>query len=229
MTAEPETVVDFYFDVISPYAYLASRELPPICERNKVELRLHPVLFAGLLGHWGQRGPAEIPPKAVHTVKQVMRYAMLRGIPCRPPRHHPFNPLTALRVCLPGVSGDDQPAVVRAVFELGWGRGGDPGDAGEIAAALDAEGLDGSRLLERAQREDAKAALRQETDQAIAGGVFGVPTMIVNGELFWGLDQLEYLELTLQGRDPLSGLDWDAFDFRGPSAWRTGVSRHDEE
>ena len=221
--------VDFYFDYLSPYAYLASRDIPALCERHAVALRLRPVLFAGLLNHWGQRGPAEIPPKAVHTAKECMRYALLREIPFRPPRHHPFNPLTALRASLAEVAGDDQQRVMRAIYDMGWGAGGDLGDAQEIAAALDAAGLDGAAILERANAQPAKAALRRETDEAVARGVFGIPTMLVGEELFWGLDQLANLERFLEGRDPLARVDFDALGFQGPSAWRTGVSRHGED
>ena len=221
--------IDFYFDYLSPYAYLASREIPALCERQGVELRLRPVLFAGLLNHWGQRGPAEIPPKAVHTARECMRHALTRGIPFRPPRHHPFKPLSALRASLAAVSGQDQALVMRAIFDLGWAEGGDIGDAAEIARALDAAGLDGSALVDAADSQTARESLRRETELAIQRGVFGVPTMIAGDELFWGLDQLSYLELFLEGRDPLAGVNFDEFDFRGPSAWRTGVSRQGED
>jgi len=219
-------IVDFYFDYLSPYAYLASREVPGLCVRHGLELRFRPVLFAGLLNYWGQRGPAEIPPKATHTIKECMRYALLRDIPCRPPRHHPFNPLAALRASLAEVSGADQPRVVSAIYELGWARGGDLGDPTEIAAALDREGLDGSAIVEAAGSEAAKNSLRRETEAAVGRGVFGIPTMIAGDELFWGLDQLAYLELFLEGRDPLAKVNFDDLGFQGPSAWRPGVTRH---
>ena len=221
--------VDFYFDYLSPYAYLASREIPALCARRGVELCLRPVLFAGLLNHWGQRGPAEIPPKAVHTAKECMRYALLREIPFRPPRHHPFNPLTALRASLSEVAGGEQLRVMRAIYDMGWSAGGDLGDATEIAAALDAAGLDGAAIMERANSPEANQALRRDTADAIARGVFGIPTMLTGDELFWGLDQLAYLELFLQGEDPLAQVNFDELGFQGPSAWRTGVSRHGED
>jgi 2-hydroxychromene-2-carboxylate isomerase len=221
--------IDFYFDYLSPYAYFASREISALCERHGVELRLRPVLFAGLLNHWGQRGPAEIPPKAVHTAKECMRHALTRGIPFRPPRHHPFNPLSALRTSLAAVSGENQAGVVRAIFDLGWAEGGDIGDAAEIVTALDAAGLDGPALVDAADSQTARDGLRRETELAVQRGVFGIPTMIAGDELFWGLDQLSYLELFLEGKDPLAGVNFDDFDFRGPSAWRSGVSRHSEK
>src|SRR3982750_3217164 len=92
--------VDFYFDYLSPFAYLASLEAPELCAHRGACLRFRPVLFAGLLDHFGQRGPAEIPPKAIHAFHAALRYARSRGIPLRSPRFHPFKPLVALRATL---------------------------------------------------------------------------------------------------------------------------------
>ena len=221
--------LDFYFDYLSPYAYLGSLEIAEVCARHDVALELRPVLFAGLLDHWGQRGPAEIPPKGRHAFRECLRYAVLHDIPLRSPRHHPFRPLTALRVSLAEVSGDAQPRVIGALFEMGWGRGGDLGDDAEITRALDAAGLDGSALVRRTREPEVKQALRAETEAAVARGVFGIPTMLVGDELFWGLDQLRYLELFLEGKDPLAGIDTDALRNQGPTAWRTGIPRRPED
>lgn len=223
--ASRDKPVDFYFDYLSPYAYLASLEIESLCERHGVALRWRPVLFAGLLNHWGQRGPAELPPKGFHALKDTLRYARKRGIPLRSPRHHPFNPLLALRTAQAEVSGADQGRIIQALFQMGWAHGGDLGSADEIVAALDAAGLDGAGLVAKSADPAVKARLRADTDAAIARGVFGIPTMIVGDELFWGLDQLGNLELFLDGRDPLAGLDWEQVRSQGPGAWRTGVER----
>jgi 2-hydroxychromene-2-carboxylate isomerase len=212
--------VDFYFDYLSPFAYLASMTLPAVCERRGAELRLRPILFAGLLNHWGQRGPAEIPPKALYAFRTCLRHARQHGIPFRAPMFHPFNPLTALRATLAVDSPPDQVRAMDALYELGWARGGDLGDPEAIRAALTAAGLDGSALIERARAADIKSRLKAETDAALARGVFGIPTMIVDDEIFWGLDQIPYLELFLDGRDPLAGVDISTLLPRGIGAWR---------
>lgn len=212
--------VDFYFDYLSPFAYLASVAAPEICVRHGVRLRFRPVLFAGLLDHWGQRGPAEIPPKAVYAFRATLRYAKHHGIPFRAPMYHPFKPLTALRATLAADSEEDRPRAVRALFELGWVRGRDLGDPSEIEATLCSAGLDGRALVAAANDDSVKALLRRETDDAIERGVFGVPTLTVDGELFWGLDQLPYLELFLQGRDPLAGVDFADIVPKGAAARR---------
>jgi 2-hydroxychromene-2-carboxylate isomerase len=212
--------VDFYFDYLSPYAYLAALAAPDLCARHEARLQFRPVLFAGLLDHWGQRGPAEIAPKGFFALRSCLRYARQRGIPLRMPTYHPFNPLTALRATLAAGADEDRPRAVRALFELGWAEGRDLGDAAEIERALTAAGLDGRALVAAASDGDIKAALRKETEAAIAEGVFGIPTMIVDGELFWGLDQLEYLELFLEGRDPIAGVDLSELVSKGSTARR---------
>ena len=212
--------LDFYFDYLSPYAYLASLAAPDLCARNQTRLRFRPVLFAGLLDHWGQRGPAEIAPKGIFAFVSCLRYARLRGVPLRMPKYHPFKPLTALRATLAASSEEDRPKAVRALFELGWVHGGDLGDASEVETALTAAGLDGRALVADANNEAIKTLLREETDRAIARGVFGIPTMIVDDQLFWGLDQLEYVELLLQGRDPIAGVDLSELVSKGSTARR---------
>jgi 2-hydroxychromene-2-carboxylate isomerase len=214
------TRVDFYFDYLSPYAYFAAERLPELCARHGAELVYRPVLFAGLLNHWGQLGPAEIPAKALYTFRDAARWAALEGWPFRAPRFHPFVPLTALRLSLAEVAGDDQPRVVGALFRHGWGEGGDLGDAEALGLALARAGLDGRRLLERAGGEAPKAALRAATDAAIARGVFGIPTFVARGELLWGFDRLPHLELVLRGEDPLTGRDLAPLASRGRAADR---------
>jgi 2-hydroxychromene-2-carboxylate isomerase len=195
--------VDFYFDYLSGYAYFGWLRVRSLCARKGATLGVHPVLFAGLLNHWGQLGPAEIPPKRAWVYRDGFRIAKRDNVPLSPPRYHPFNPLLALRLSLAEVGGADQPRVVDAIFGAGWGRGIDLGSREELAATLDAAGLDGNGLVAKASEPAAKAALKKSTEDAIARGVFGVPTMIVGDELFWGADRVEYVEMALDGTDPI--------------------------
>jgi 2-hydroxychromene-2-carboxylate isomerase len=215
--------LDFYFDYLSPYAFLASREIGELCERHGALLHFKPVLFAGLLNHWGQLGPAEIAPKAQHVFKECLRHAILRGVEFRGPKHHPFRPLTALRVSLPEVAGDQQALVIETLFAFGWSKEGHLGGDAEIAGALDAVGLDGTAMVGRSSEPAIKQLLLESTEEAISRGVFGIPTMLIEDELFWGLDQLKYLDLYLSGRDPLRNVSMETFQNDGPSAWRPGV------
>ncbi len=196
-------VLDLYFDYLSPYAYFSWRQIQPLCQRHDVELRPHPVVFGKLLDHFGQRGPAEIPPKKTALYQYCYRYAALNGFVFNPPRLHPFNPLPTLRLSLAEVAAEQQSRVISVLFAAGWTQGADLSSAAELRAILDQAGLDAGALLGASGTGAAKAQLRAETEQAIDRGVFGVPTFIVDEQLFWGHDQLDHLDLYLQGKDPL--------------------------
>ena len=214
--------VEFFFDFISPYSYLAWPRVRALCARRHVALVLRPVLFAALLEHGGQRGPAEIPAKRAWLVSDCLRLAALEGVPLTFPKHHPFNPLSALRLALRDVAGERQEAVADTLWEAGWRKGADLGSPEELVAVLDARGLDGRALLAWSSEPAAKETLRRETADAIARGVFGVPTMIAGDALFWGNDRVEHLALALDGRDPLDRARMAELLARTPSAVRRG-------
>jgi len=202
----------FHFDFISPYAWLAFERLPQALEGLSVSVEYRPVLLAGLLQHWGTKGPAEIEPKRQWTFRHVQWLAAQQGTPLETPAVHPFNPLPLLR--LAQACGPNR-RVVEAVFRHAWVGGADAVDPLRVGALTSALAP---------QREpngtEVKAELRKSTDSAVAAGVFGVPTVECEGRLFWGLDALPML------RDALLGGPW----FQGPgwesaAAPRPGVVR----
>lgn len=196
--------IRFYFDVISPYAYLAFRALPAIAERHGRPIELEPVLFAALLDHHGQKGPAEIPAKRAYLLKDVVRKAHALGVaPVALPPAHPFSPLLALRAIL-AVEGDARRAAADALFAAVWAGGPGVETAEGVSALLTAAGLDGPAIVARTADPAVKARLRDGTARAIEAGVFGVPTMLVDGELFFGVDALPFLDQFLSGHDPVS-------------------------
>lgn len=190
---------DWYFDFISPYTYLQFRHFDRL--PADLEVTLKPVLFAGLLGHWEHKGPAEIPAKRVQTYRYCHWLAGRLGLPFRTPPAHPFNPLKALRLALAlGATRE----VVGAIFDYVWGEGGDvQGEAGFAALAKRLGVADAAALIADPAVKD---TLRTNTEDAIAAGVYGVPTFVVDGELFWGFDAtdmlLDYLENPALLTDP---------------------------
>jgi len=176
--------IAWVFDVISPFAYLGLRQLPRLPEY--VEVEFVPVLFAGLLNHHGQIGPAELPSKRRFTYRFALWRARKMGIPMRLPPAHPFNPLTALRLIL--AAGNDYRAVER-VFEAVFLHGRDVSDSRVIAELAADLGVDNPEVA--LSNPEIKQRLRQNTEWAISQGVFGVPTFVVDNELFWGHDAFE--------------------------------------
>jgi 2-hydroxychromene-2-carboxylate isomerase len=177
---------DWYFDVVSPFAYLQwkTRERLDAVAR----LRPVPVVLGALLNHWEQKGPAEIPPKRFHTYRACQWRAARLGIPFRFPPAHPFNPISALRLII--ALGTTE-AAVDAVFTAAFGEGRDISDPAVLAAIGRSFGLadTGAAIA----TPGVKQQLRANTDAAIARGVFGVPTVAVGDELFWGEDMTEML------------------------------------
>ena len=209
--------LDLFCDFISPYAYLGWTQIHALAARHGRKVRPVPVLFAALLDHSGTLGPAEIPAKRAYIFKDTLRTARSLGVPFGAPPSHPFNPLLALRVA----TADPSRAVVDALFRAVWGGGGGVETEAAVARALDAAGLPATALIARATEPAIKQQLREVTDAAIAAGVFGVPTVIADGELFWGVDSFAHLERFLAGGDPIAPADAEAFARLTPSATRS--------
>jgi 2-hydroxychromene-2-carboxylate isomerase len=178
----------WYFDFVSPFAYICVHRLKELPQDVKIEYR--PVLFAGLLGHWGQKGPAEIASKRRYTYRWCNWWAKRLGIPFRFPAGHPFNPLQHLRL---SIACGSTPGAVRRIFDSLWTGGDDAASPLAFAALARSLGIDPMQL----GSDEIKNALRRNTEQAAARGVFGVPTFEVDGELFWGADSIEFLSAFL--------------------------------
>ncbi|WP_266160164.1 2-hydroxychromene-2-carboxylate isomerase [Dyella silvatica] len=171
----------WYFDFISPFAWLHWPKVKALAASQPVTLR--PIVFAGLLDHYGHKGPAEIPSKREFSYRYVVWRAQQARQPLRFPPAHPFNPIAALRLC---IAAGSSVAAVDAIFEWIWaqGRAGDSAEAlAPLAARLGIADIAGA-IADPA----VKAQLKANYDAALAEGVFGVPTLSLDGRLFWGDD-----------------------------------------
>lgn len=173
----------WYFDIISPFAYLALTRLDTIRALRPVVLK--PIVFGAVLKHWGQLGAAEIAPKRIHTCRLAIHTARAMGVPFRFPPSHPFNPLAMLRL-LTALEG--QEAAVEAAFRLVWGEGRDANDPKVLAEVAGAAGQPDA--IEAIGYQNVKDSLRQATEEAVAAGIFGVPSLLIDGEIFWGVDAM---------------------------------------
>ena len=207
----------FSFDVVSPYAYLAFERMPQVLEGVSYEVSYEPILLAGLLQHWGQKGPAEIEPKREWTYRQVMWLGHSLGVPVEIPAQHPFNPLALLRLLLASAPSGYTPNrwACEQVLRHVWLGGGDANDAERLASL--------TQVLSP-QRDpsgsEVKDELKAATVEAAARGLFGVPTIEVDDRVFWGLDGLEMLSAYLRGDAWFEGPQW-----AGAAAVPVGVRR----
>ena len=198
--------ITFYLDFISPYAYLAFEKLPEALKGISYSVTYKPLLFAGLLKHHGQLGPAEMAGKREWTYRQVLWLAHEQGLEFQLPARHPFNPLPLLRLAVAcDAKGTPNRYVCETLLRHVWRGGADAADEsrlGQMTALLAPQRAPGS--------VEVKADLKAHTDEAIQQGVFGVPTITVDGKLFWGLDALPMLRAYLLGNAWFDGPDWDA-------------------
>ena len=204
----------WYFDVISPFAYLHLQRFSELPADLAIDYK--PVLFAGLLNHWGQKGPAEIDAKRRWTYRACQFWADSRGIPFRFPAAHPFNPLHHLRLIL---ACGTKPEAVRRVFEHLWTTGIDPSDEKAFAALARSLGIDDLAALGAVEVKD---ALRRNTEEAAGRGVFGVPTFFCDGELFWGNDSVEFFKAWLDEPGLLQSAEMRRIDALPVAAARKG-------
>ena len=190
-------IADWYFDFVSPFSYLQCERLQP----HAASIRPHPVLFAAILDANGQKGPAEIPAKRAFTYRFVVWKAKALGIPLKFPHAHPFNPLPLLRLA---IACDCRFDAITQIFRFVWRDGRLPDLPIEWIELCQALGVQDAHA--RIADAEVKDALRDETDKAIGRGVFGVPTIGVGSELFWGVDAtgmaLEYMRAGGRYTDP---------------------------
>lgn len=191
----------WYFDFISPYAYLHWQKLKTLPQFGRIQPV--PIALGAVLHHLGNLGPAEIPAKRRFTYRQLLWNAEQEGVPLRFPPAHPFNPLASLRLCIAAGSRAD---AVDAIFNWIWrdGRAAETaGELDELAARLGVSEAEGAIAA-----PEVKEALRRNTEAAISAGVFGVPTLSIDGELFWGNDAHGLMAEVLAQPERLQDPEW---------------------
>jgi 2-hydroxychromene-2-carboxylate isomerase len=208
--------ITFYLDFISPYAYLAFERLPAALQGLSYEVTYKPVLFAAMLNHYGQLGPAEIAPKRTWTYRQMLWLARELDVPMQAPASHPFNPIGLLRLAVAcGTAGRCNRYVAETILRHVWTTGQDAGDVQRLAVLT--EQLQPRRLV---TDEAVKTELKANTDAAIAADIFGVPSMQVDQDVFWGLDALPMLRQRLMDDPWFNEPAW-----RNASGLPVGIAR----
>ncbi len=191
--------VEFYFDFGSPAAYLAATQLPHVCADTGAELVWKPMLLGGVFQATGNHSPAEIAPKGSYMTTDLQRFAKRYGVPFVHNPHFPINTLLLMR----GATAIQlqQPArfdaYVDAIYHAMWVEPRNLNDPAEVGAVLQAAGFDPAALLAAAGQQEVKDRLKAVTQEAVARGVFGAPTMFVGSDMFWGQDRLDFVREAL--------------------------------
>ncbi len=190
--------IGFFFDYSSPFAYLASTQLDGLAARTGARIRLEPLLLGGLFKALGRPNVPlfEMPkPKQIHVRRDLDRWAARWGVPFRFASRFPMNTVKALRLTL-ACADEVRPALVSALFRALWVEDRDLADP----AVLDdvARSTGAQAALPEMESPEVKQRLFRATERAQERGVFGVPTLEVRGELYWGQDRLEQAEAALR-------------------------------
>ena len=196
--------VEFYFDLVSPYSYLAHGRVERICEKHGAELVLRPMLLGGVHKAVGLQAPIEIPAKGRYQVRDIKRWAQYYELPMRFPEPFPFRALKTMRAAMWCAAEGELETFTREAFALYWEEGGAPkgfeeadenGPLKEVARKI---GVDPGDLLEGAAADEIKEALKDATTAAVGRGIFGAPTFFVGEEMYWGNDRLFFVEVALK-------------------------------
>lgn len=196
--------VEFYYDLVSPYSYLAWGEVSRISEERGAELDPRPMLLGAVHKTVGLQAPIQVKPKARYQSKDIARWAEHYGLPLNFPDPFPFRTLKTMRAAVFLKDTGDLAAFTRAAFALYWEEGGAPkgtdeededGPISEVARRI---GADPDEVLAGAASDRAKEGLKNSTSGALERGVFGAPAFFVGDEMFWGNDRLGFVEAALK-------------------------------
>jgi len=192
-------IVEFYFDVGSPTAYLAYNRLKQLQKQYNCVIDYRPVLLGGLFKASGNSSPVMVPAKGRYMMMDDLpRFAKLYDVPLNNNPHFPINTLNLMRGAVAALHGDYFDTYIGAVFNAIWVDSKNMGDMETVIEVLSTAGLNAPSILESTQDADIKAKLITNTEDAVKRGLFGAPTMFVNGEMFFGQDRLQFVEMALQ-------------------------------
>jgi len=193
--------LDFYFDFGSPAAYLAWTQVPRLCTDCGAALRYQPMLLGGVFQATGNHSPATIAAKGRYVFKDLARFARRYGVVLNSNPYFPINTLTLMRAAV-GLQLYEPArfeAYLAVVFRAIWVESRNLNEAACVAQVWESGGFEPQALLALCSQTPVKDALKAATEQAVARGVFGAPTLFVGEQMFWGQDRLDFVREALLG------------------------------
>jgi len=197
--SDMKRTVEYFFDVGSPTAYLAWRQLPKIAAEAGATIAWRPMLLGGVFKATGNASPVTVPAKGRWMNDDIARWARRYGVPFAFNPHFPINTLTLMR----GATGmqmrrpADFPRYLDVIERAMWEQPKNLGDAAVLAATLVAAGFDAEEFVALVSDPEVKARLVATTEEAVARGVFGAPTFFVGDAMFFGQDRLDFVREAL--------------------------------
>jgi len=190
--------VEYFYDYVSPYAYLADTQIGDIAKRTGAEIVYRPFFLGGVMQAAKNSPPISVPNKGKYMLDDLERWSRRYGAPINPNPHFPVNTLHAMRAAVAALADPRFPDFHRAMFSAVWREGKNLGDEAVLREQIDNAGLDGAALLARAKEQESKDTLRRNSEEAVERGSFGAPTFFVGDEMFWGNDRLDFVEEALK-------------------------------
>jgi 2-hydroxychromene-2-carboxylate isomerase len=190
--------LEYFFDYVSPFAYLADTQLPAILERTGAEVVRRPFFLGGVMQAAKNSPPITVPNKGKYLMADLGRWSSRYGVELNPNPHFPINTLQVMRAAVAALDDVHFRDFHRAMFRGVWVEGKNLSDPDVLRAAIDAAGLDGTAIMSRAKEQDVKDTLRRNSEEAVERGAFGAPTFFIGDEMFWGNDRLDFVEQALR-------------------------------
>lgn len=197
MTIGANKTLEFYFDLSSPYSYLAATQLPALAKRQGAKIEYRPFVLAAVFKATSNDMPVKVPAKGAYMLKDLERWAEFYGVRFKFSRYFPANTIKAMRLILVAEEQGEAEFVAQGLFRAMWAEDRDINDSVVLGDIVEKAGLDPVAALAAVESQPIKDKLRANTDAAIARGAFGAPAMFVGDELFWGNDRLDFVERAL--------------------------------
>jgi len=190
--------LEFFFDYVSPFSYLANSQVPAIASRTGADLVYRPFFLGGVMQATGNQPPATLPARAKYMPKDIGRWVRRYGVPFVFNSNFPMNTLHAMRAALAAQELGAFPVFHAALFRAAWEERANLSDVAVLRDVIAKAGLDAERIVSRSGADEIKERLKASTAEAVERGAFGAPTFFVGDELFFGNDRLDFVEEALR-------------------------------